>query len=157
MIDYPKLMKLNATNLRIELGATIEALRGIAIERNCAVIIVHQGNAEAEKASLVTGSMAGEDISIIATSDVVLTYSQTPQEHALGLARLYTSQVRNEESQVQILITQSYQLGQFCLDSVRIKSDYWDIVEDKSGKTPSERPRRGQDEDDRPRRRVRAD
>lgn len=155
-IDYPKLMKLNPNNLRLELGATIEGLRGIGISRNCAVVIVHQGNKEAESASLVTGDMAGEDISIIATSDTVITYSQTKQEHALGLARIFTSQVRNEESKYQILISQAYAIGQFCLDSVRIKANYWGMMEEREGQEErASRPRRPhQDEQEaRPRRR----
>lgn len=154
-IDYPKLMKINPTNLRLELGAMIEGLRGIGITRNCAMVVVGQGNAEAEKATLVTGGMAGEDTSIIATSDVCITYSQTPQEHQLNLARLYASQVRNEEGKFQVLISQAYAIGQFCLDSVRIQSGYFDMMngkeEGREGR-PS-RPRgRDHDDDDRPRR-----
>ena len=153
LVDYPKLMKLNPNNLRLELGAIIEGLRGIGISRNCAMIVVGQGNAEAERATLVTGSMAGEDTSIIATSDVVITYSQTPQEHALGLARLYTSQVRNEESKYQILISQAYAVGQFCLDSVRIQSGYFEMMGGKEdGEERPSRPR-GRDREDQPRRR----
>lgn len=151
LVDYPKLMKLNPNNLRLELGATYEGLRGIAITRNCAMGIVAQANASAEGASLVTGSMAGEDTSIIATSDVVLTYSQTKEEHKLGLARLYTSEVRNEESKVQILISQAYALGQFCLDSVRIKSDYFEMMGNNEAK--GTRRRRVDVDDEEPRRR----
>jgi len=130
-IDYPKLMTLDSKNLRIELGALGEGLRGIAINRNAAMVIVAQGNREAESASLVTGDMISEDISLLATADTLLTYSQTPAEHKLGLARLYAEKARNEASKMQVLITQAYSIGQFVLDSYLIRGDYWDLMEEK--------------------------
>jgi replicative DNA helicase len=143
-IDYPKLMKLDSQNLRVELGTMIEGLRGIGKTRNAAMVMVHQGNRESEKATLVTGDMASEDISVVATSDVVLTYSQTQPEKALGLARLFASQVRNEESKMQVLITQAYAIGQFCLDSLLLNGEYWDMIKDKD---PDYR-RKNRDRDD---------
>jgi hypothetical protein len=130
-IDYPRIMKHDAKNLRIELGQTFAQLRGIAQTRNCAMVIVHQSNRDSEKASLVTSDMAEEDISIVAAVDVAMTYSQTKQERKLGLARLYADYVRNGSSQIQVLITQGYAMGQFCLDSVRIDDDYWEMMNDR--------------------------
>lgn len=131
LIDYPDLMAVDPKNLRIELGKLIEDIRGIGVERNAATIVVSQGNREAESAKLVTGDMAAEDISKIATADTVITYSQTPEEKRLNLARLFVEKARNEESKMQVLITQAYAIGQFCLDAVRLKSDYWEFMEDK--------------------------
>lgn len=130
-IDYPKLMKLDSQNLRIELGALGEGLRGIAIERNAAMVIVAQGNRESESAALVTGDMVAEDISLLATADTMLTYSQTAAEHKLGLARLFVEKSRNEVSKMQVLITQAYSIGQFALDSHLIRNDYWSVMQDK--------------------------
>lgn len=141
-LDYPKLMKLNPNNLRVELGALGEQLRGIAGKRNCAVVIVAQGNRASETASLVTGDQVSEDISLLATVDTMITYSQTPAEYKLGLARLFVEKARNEEAKQQVLITQAYSIGQFCLDSAPIHGDYWEFMEDRTEKEQGRTTRR---------------
>ena len=146
-IDYPDLMKVNPNNLRVDIGNIIVGLRGIAVARNASMAVVTQGNRESESATLVTGNMAAEDISKIATSDVVITYSQTPAEKQLNLARLFVEKARNEESKMQILITQAYAIGQFCLDSAPIKSNYWEFMEDKSEREDKKSTRRRREED----------
>ena len=147
-VDYPDLMKLDAKNLRLELGDLIAELRGIGVSRNAAMVLVSQGNRESETATLVTGNMAAEDISKIATADVCLTYSQTPAEKSLNLARLFVEKARNEESKMQVLISQAYGIGQFCLDSSPIHGDYWDFMEDRVEKDHQRSARkRGGDQD----------
>lgn len=129
IIDYPKLMKLNAQNLRIELGSVTEQLRGIAVERNLALVTAAQGNRDSASAMIVTDTMIGEDYSQVATADNVITYTQTPQEKKLGLARLYVSNGRNDEDKFVVLISQSYATGQFCLDSAMMSERYDDVLE----------------------------
>lgn len=131
IVDYPRLFSLDAKNLRLELGALNVGLRGLANDLNCAVVILAQGNREAETAFLVTGDMVEEDISFKATCDVVITYSQTASEKAFGLARLLADKVRNDTSGALVLITQAYHIGQFCLDSMRLLGDYWDTLSSK--------------------------
>lgn len=160
-LDYPDLMKLDANNLRIELGDFIAAFRGVCVERNAAGILVTQGNRDAERAKLVTGDMAAEDISKLAISDTFITYSQTDIERQLGLARLFVAKARNEESGMQILLSQAYGIGQFCLDSALIHQEqYWSLVGGTEQGTPDARNRarrrdRDPDEDSPPRRRRR--
>lgn len=148
IIDYPDLMNIDAKNLRTELGSVIAKLRGLGVKRNMAVVAMSQGNREAERASTVTGDMVAEDISKLATADTVLTYSQTPAEYKLQLARLLVEKARNEEAKMQVLVTQSYAVGQFCLDSMMLESEYWDVIKDRDGSTAA-RParRRAEDED----------
>jgi len=147
-LDYPQLMDIDPKNLRVELASIVAGLRGIAVERNCAVVIVGQGNRESEKATMVTGSMAAEDISVLATADTMLTYSQTPEEHSLGLARIFVEKARNEEAKQVILVTQAYAIGQFCLDSIRLDMDYWTLLADKAPMGPGSRRRRREAEDE---------
>jgi replicative DNA helicase len=144
IIDYPDLMEMDSKNLRIDTGRIYKDLRGIAVSRNLALVAASQGNREAATSKLVTGEMASEDYSKIATADNVITYSQTLQEKALGLARIFVSQGRNDEDKFVSLITQSYATGQFCLDSTLMLSDYWDFVENLS----APRSRRGKRDDD---------
>lgn len=142
IVDYPDLMEMPSDNLRIHLGKVIEKIRGIAVRRNLAAIIVTQGNRESEKATTVTTDQVAEDISKLATSDLVFTYSQTPAEYALGLARLMVGKARDAEGKFSVLITQAYAIGQFCLDSVLLRGDYWNILRGDDGDGPEEAPRR---------------
>lgn len=120
IIDYPALMSVDANNLRTSLGENNKRLRGICVERNMAEIIAAQGNRDSAKAKMVDGSHASEDFSMIMTADTVLTYTQTPAEKKMGLARLFTEKARNEEGKFVSLITQAYDIGQFALDSAHL-------------------------------------
>lgn len=129
-LDYPDLAKLNANNLRLELGAFLVAFRGMCVRRNAAGIVVSQGNRESEEATTVRGSMVAEDISKLATVDVMLTYSQTDAEYELGLARLLAEKARNEKGRMMLLLSQAYDIGQFVMDSVRVKmEDYFAMID----------------------------
>lgn len=158
LVDYPDLMELPVKDMRIALGQIGQKLRGIAVKRNCAVVAVTQGNRDAEGATTVTTDQVAEDISKLATADLMFTYSQTPAEYALGLARILVGKARNEAGKFSVLLTQAYSLGQFVLDSVLLKSDYWDILDDKESDTGKRRPARrdGDEDEDKPRRRSAA-
>lgn len=149
IIDYPDLFAFDSkAQKRDEIGRIVEEIRGVAVERNAACITVTQGNREAEKATTLTGDMMAEDISKLATADVLLTYSQTLAEYKLGLARLFVEKTRNEVGKITVLITQAYGIGQFCLDSVRIASEYWDVLKDKAEAVTGRRRRRRSEDDE---------
>jgi hypothetical protein len=76
----------------------------------------------------VTGEHAAEDYSKIAISDAVITYNQTLSEKALGIARLFVTAGRNDEDKFNVIIKQSYPIGQFCLESRMMDRDYWSIL-----------------------------
>lgn len=160
LFDYPDLLDIDPKNLRVETGRAYGGLRGIAVARNMALVAVTQGNRDSEDAKLVTGSMAAEDISKLAHADNFLTYSQTAAEYDLGVARLYVEKARNEAAKFQVLITQAISIGQFCLDSFRLKgSSYWELMKGKAGgrrkddapEEGAERPRRRSEPEDEPR------
>lgn len=144
-IDYPDLFA-TGKEMRIDLGNIVAELRGIAGERNCAVVAVSQGNRTSETAQTVTADMLAEDISKLAHADNLLTYSQTAAEQVLGLARIGVAKARNEKGGFGVLITQAYAIGQFCLDSIRLGGDYWEML---LGKDPDGDPRDGGERDDR--------
>lgn len=135
IIDYPQLMKMDSKNLRGDLGRTVIGLRGIAGERNMAVAAVAQSHRKGLSSKLVGVGNIGEDFSQIATADVVLTYSRTKQEKALGLARLHVGASRDEEDDFTVLVSQHYATGQFCRQSVRMQKQYWDILEAEAGES----------------------
>lgn len=134
LVDYPMLMKPSDDDYRLSLGRTIVNLRGIAGERNIAVAGVGQSNREGVKAGTTKTTDAAEDFSVNMTADVVLTYSQTPAEYQLGLARLGIGVSRISRQAVNVIISQNYELGQFCLDSALLSENfYWDEVKKHSG------------------------
>jgi replicative DNA helicase len=156
-LDYPDLMKHDVRNKRLELGEIIEQFRGLCDERNAAGVVVSQGNRDAEKAPTVTGDMVAEDISKLATVDTCFTYSSTPMEAQLGLGRILVEKARDARDGMSVLLTQAYGIGQFCLDSTILHSDYWDVLGQKDG--GDRRRHRPDDEDgdddDQPRTRTR--
>lgn len=124
VLDYPDLMDIDGNDVRISTGKLYKDLRGVAVSHNLAMVVASQGNRSSSTAKMVTDAMVAEDYSKIATADNVTTYSQTPQEHKLGLARLFVSNGRNDEDKFVVLISQSYATGQFCLDSALMNAEY---------------------------------
>lgn len=118
IVDYPDLMAIDANSLRIDTGRLFRELRGIAVTRNLAIAAVTQGNRGSADARVVTQTHVAEDWSKIGTADVVVTYSQTAAEHELGLARIYVAAARGTRDKYIAMISQNYDTGQFCLDSV---------------------------------------
>ena len=130
ILDYIKLMKTDAKNLRVSLGRTFEELRGLAIRRNLALVTAAQGNRTSMGAEWVRASHTAEDISLVQSADVAITYSQKPEEKKRGLARLYVDKFRHDEDKFGILLTQSYRLGQFVLNSMELEPAYWDYLKE---------------------------
>lgn len=129
IIDYPKIMKLDKRDVRISLGLLFEELRGMAQRRNFALVVVHQGNRESDSAEFVKGSHVAEDWSILGTCDFALTLSRTSAEKRMNLARLFVDAARSEADSFGVLITQSYQTGQFVLESTRLSDSYTRLME----------------------------
>jgi len=131
IVDYADIMKLSADNLRLETSMLYRDLRGVASERGIALITASQSSRKSADARWVRDTDINEDYSKIHTADAVLTYSQTPEERRLGLARLFVSNARDEGDKWGCLMSQSYAMGQFCLDSLRLDNDdsYWRIVD----------------------------
>lgn len=126
IIDYPDLMQIDRKNLRIDIGRTVVDLRGLAAERNCALVCPTQSNRSSLTARRVGSEMVAEDVTKINTADNVLAYSQTKAEALRGLARISVEHARNAMKGSTILITQSYQTGQYVIDSARMTPMYWD-------------------------------
>jgi hypothetical protein len=121
LIDYPMLFNIQTGDkYRQDLGGIFVKLRGIAEERNHALVTVTQTNRAGGDAKNVTAQHTGEDWSIACTADVLLTYSQTEEEYARGLARIYVDSSRITRGNFTAWISQCYATGQFCLDSVEM-------------------------------------
>lgn len=126
VVDYPDLMKLDASNYRLSLDAVYKDLRGMAIERNVALAIVSQSHRGAARATTVDADNVAEAYSKIAHADTVITYSQTKAEQQLGLARLYVAAARNDQDKFTVVISQQYGIGNFVVDSCLMTGNYFE-------------------------------
>jgi replicative DNA helicase len=135
IIDYPDLMQIDdRQDHRIALGRLYVDLRGVMGARNLAGIVPIQTNRKGESARLVTAELTGEDYSKTQTSDIVLTYNQTPMEKDLSLARLFVDKGRNDEDKFSVLIAQNYVTGQFVTQSAFMPHQhYWKLVKSAAG------------------------
>lgn len=124
LVDYIDLMKIDAKNKRIDLGQMTINLRGLAVKRNLALASVSQSSRKGLDAGLVTEGHVAEDFSKIATADTVFTFSRTAEEKALGLARIYVSNARQDEDKITAVISQNYPTEQFILESMMLSKDY---------------------------------
>lgn len=128
ILDYPDLLWMEKKDPRLSLGWTVEEFRGLLQKRNIAGIAPTQTNRKGWDAATVKSSNVSEDASKFRTADMVLIYSRTKQEEAMGLARLYVDKNRNDEDGYSIVISQSYKTGQYVLSSARIHSNYMELV-----------------------------
>lgn len=131
VLDYADLMKVDTKNYRQDLGALYKDLRGLAVERNLALVTASQSNREGAGARVMNDTHIAEDFSKIATADCVITYNQTALERARHLARLYVANGRVEADRFAVLVAQSYASGQFALDSQLMREEYWTFLRDE--------------------------
>lgn len=133
--DYPDEMEIDAANKRNELITIFTQLKGIAQERHLAMATVTQLNAEGAAARVATKSHLAEARGKAHKADVLLTASQTPEEHTLGLARLFAAKGRHGRDRFGVLISQCLELGQFVVDSARVTKAYEGMLNDAAGGT----------------------
>ena len=133
VVDYPDLFALPVKDFRLALGRVFVDLRGLASERNMALVAPTQTNRAGIEAKRVSSTNVSEDVSKLFTADTVLAYSQTTAEARLGLGRLSVEHARNAPKGSVILLSQSYATGQFVLDAVPLNNAYWDRLEAVGG------------------------
>lgn len=129
LLDYAKIMKLKGASpneRRIALGENFERLRGMAIERNIAVVTADQLNRKGYDTQQAHSVHIGEDWSQVHTADTVVTHSATDMEMREGLARLYVDHARTSKDKFGVLITQSFEMGQFVLESALLPDNYFE-------------------------------
>lgn len=133
IVDYPDLMKFDRRDFRLSLGALFVDLRGLAAERNLALVTPTQSGRDSIGAARNKSSNVSEDISKVFTADTVLTYSQTEAEGRLNLGRITVDHARKAPKGSVILLAQSYATGQYVLQSAGMSSAYWDKLKAVTG------------------------
>ena len=146
MVDMPQLMKMPRRARSDQdwsaMNELFTDLRGLAVERNLAVVVPQQGNRSSNAAKSVQAQHGSGSFGVFGIADNEITYSQTSSEEEHGLARLYTQKVRNDRARMTILISQHYDSGQFCMSSYPMNGRLRDLVKNFTGY------KRGEDEDD---------
>jgi len=130
LLDYLDLMAINSDNKRNDLGRVGVELRGIAGNRNLAMVNVSQTNRVAEGAKVLTRRFLGEDFSKVQTTDVFITTNKTAIEKELGLMRIYVDKGRNDKDGDLIVCSQNLSIGRFIINSSKMENKYYDILED---------------------------
>jgi hypothetical protein len=136
-LDYIGITKTDLDNHRLSLGSNMELFRGLCGDYNMAGVTASQVGRDGMKAENVRAIHAAEDISLINTSDVAITFSQTNAEKELGLARLFVDKCRSEDDKFGVLISQNYAMGQFCLESILLPKTYKAILKEFIGEDRS--------------------
>lgn len=125
LVDYPGLSKIkNPAHKRLELGQHIVDYRRVGFERNIAIGAAIQLNRGGIESGAARGTAAAEDISVMHTADNAFIYNQTESEKKLGLARLYVDKARNERDGFEVLLSQMYGAGKWCMNSALMHTDY---------------------------------
>lgn len=130
ILDYVGILKADPKNPRISQGRNMEEYRALMIERNAAGVTAGQLSKEGFLAKTAGSHNVGEDFSMTFTADITLVFSSTDAEKALGLGRLWVTDARDAEDTWGVLVTQNYRSGQFCIDSIRLHGDYFDLLSD---------------------------
>ena len=139
LIDSPQLMKMNRQRESFTaLDDVYIDLRGLAVDRNLAIVTTQQGNRSADQAKLVQSYHAAGSIGSMNIADNAITYSQTEAEEKLGMARLYAQKIRNDTARFTLLISQHYPTGQFCMDSQLMNDALRDVVKSYVDYKPGE-------------------
>jgi replicative DNA helicase len=129
LIDYVGIMATDSDNYRISLGRVLEELRGLADERNIAVVTAQQISKEGAKAATVNMTHVAEDWSLTNTADIVLCLTRSAREQRQKLARITVDKVRHGEMGYSVVLTQNYDFGQFGLQCCWPGADYDGVLE----------------------------
>lgn len=124
ILDYIGIMTTDARDHRISLGRTFEDFRGLCAERNIAGVTAQQLNREAGKSARGGQANVAEDWSLAGTADVSISINATSAEKRRGLARLFVEKARRARDRFGMVITQSYDTGQFVIQSAPLDANY---------------------------------
>ena len=120
----PRNMRLDMSDFRLSMDQLFIDLRGLASERNAAMITPHQVNRKGVGAKFITGEHISEDWGILGTADTGFIYNQKPMEAKSKIARIYVDRGKSVRSQFTVLVAQNYDVGQFTIDSAKLPDDY---------------------------------
>lgn len=127
-IDYADILAPEDRRLigRDAINETWMALRGLANQRKCAVVVPTQSGRASFERKLVTEKDTSEDIRKLAHVDFMLTLNQDEWEKTRGIVRIGILVHRDEEfnKTIQVMMLQNLDVGQPNLDSHIVYYDF---------------------------------
>jgi replicative DNA helicase len=142
LLDYAGLLRVERDNFRLNLGHEVQELRGLAVERDIAVVTAQQVNRTGAKAARVEMSHVAEDISIPFTGDFILTLSRSDEEKAHKLARIWVDKNRpGAHDKFGAVLSQNYTHGQFRMESAPLeRARYEQLIAGLGGAAAPQQP-----------------
>jgi hypothetical protein len=130
ILDYWGLIdpKVRADEYRLGMGRAFKQFRSLMVARNMAGVTPNQVTRKGIESTSNKMTDAAEDISVAYTADIVLNYSSTDREQRRGLGRLYVSKGRDERDKFGVFLIQSYDTGQFAIDSRPITAEVYNLI-----------------------------
>tara|TARA_B100001964_G_scaffold244951_1_gene329049 strand:+ start:3203 stop:4528 length:1326 start_codon:yes stop_codon:yes gene_type:complete len=118
-VDYADLIASdkNYKNHQDEIDRVFTQLRGLAKERNIAVVSASQANRQAFDASKVTLKNISKSIGKVTIADIIIALCQTDKEEKEGEMRLFGAKVREGRKHFEIRLKQCFAIGGFSLES----------------------------------------
>jgi hypothetical protein len=129
ILDYAGIMKIDPRAPRESHSQNVISLRGLMQKRNMAGATAWQSNREGADSHVIKATNVAEAWPIIHHSDIVVSFSSSDREFLLGLCRGFVPKARNEEDKFSFLMTQSYKVGQFCMESHYLSADYYEHLD----------------------------
>lgn len=128
LIDSPDNMKLDIKYKTDALERLYIDIRGIAGEYNLACCVVSQINRGGKNENWLNEEFLTGAFAKMFVADNLVTFNQTDFEYAYNLARLLVVKGRYDRKGIKILMSQNYNLGQFCVESIRMSDKYTNIL-----------------------------
>jgi replicative DNA helicase len=115
IIDYADLMIPDRVtdNMQENSKSVYVNLRGMAMQEGFAVLTATQTNREGAKKAVATATDVAEDFNKIRIADIIISINITPEERALGQARLFFAASRNQRSGFSIRVEQNIDQAKF--------------------------------------------
>lgn len=128
--DYAGIMETDVKNTRDSHSSNVLGLRTQAVKRNQAWVTAWQSNRAGAEAKMVKATHVAEAWQVIQHGDNIVSFSSSDREFLLGLCRGFVAKGRGDQDKFGFLMTQSFAVGQFCIDSHWLNSAYFKALEE---------------------------
>lgn len=128
VLDYFGLTKTDPKNKTESLTNNFHEFGGLLSERNMAGVTAHQLTRKGAAAMVAGSTQVAGSWEMVGAADDVLVFTASEAERVRGLGRLAVGHSRESPDHWTSLLTQHYDTGQYCLESIRMPPNYQDYV-----------------------------
>lgn len=127
-LDYFGLVKTDPRAPTETLTGAFHDFCAILAERNIAGVTAQQLTRKGAAAMAAGSTHAAQSWAMVGAADDVLVQSASEAERVRGLCRLFVNHSRENEDHWTSLLCQHYPTGQYCIESIRLPSNYQEYV-----------------------------